>query len=271
MASVVNTNVMSINAQRNLMSTQADMATTIQRLSSGLRINSAKDDAAGLAIAEGMTSQVRGLEVAKRNAADGISIAQTAEGALGEITNNVQRIRELAVQAASDTLTTADRTNMAKEITQLDAENARIIGNTEFNGTALLTGALNLNIQVGANKGETIALKTDDVSAINSGTAKIDISDAAKAATSLDDLDTDLATLNGARATLGAIQNRFDSVISNISNYSENLQAARSRIQDTDFAQETANMTRNQILSQAGTAMVSQANSIPQGVLSLLG
>ncbi|CAG0912161.1 unnamed protein product, partial [Cyprideis torosa] len=142
---------------------------------------------------------------------------------------------------------------------------------TEFNGTSLLDAALNLNIQVGANKGETIALKTDNVSAIKAANAGVDISTAALSATALDDLDKDLATLNGARATLGAVQNRFESVISNISNYSENLQAARSRIQDTDFASETANLTRNQILSQAGTAMVSQANSIPQGVLSLLG
>lgn len=276
MASVVNTNVMSINAQRNLAKTQNSMATTIQRLSSGLRINSAKDDAAGLAVAEGMTSQIRGLGVAQRNASDGISMAQTAEGALGQITNNLQRMRELSVQSANEALGASDRTNLQKEVTQLEAEIIRIVDTTEFNGKNLLDaagGATNdFNIQVGANGTDQIAIKIDGMKGMSSYTAgTIDASTAAGATAAIAALDTDIDTVVGARATLGATQNRFEAVISNISNYSENLQAARSRITDTDFASETAAMTRNQILSQAGTSMVSQANSIPQGVLSLLG
>ncbi|MGV6857376.1 MAG: flagellin N-terminal helical domain-containing protein [bacterium] len=276
MASVVNTNVMSINAQRNLAKTQNSMATTIQRLSSGLRINSAKDDAAGLAVAEGMTSQIRGLGVAQRNASDGISMAQTAEGALGQITNNLQRMRELSVQSANEALGASDRTNLQKEVTQLESEIIRIVDTTEFNGKNLLDaagGATNdFNIQVGANGTDQIAIKIDGMKGMSSYTAgTIDASTAAGATAAIAALDTDIDTVVGARATLGATQNRFEAVISNISNYSENLQAARSRITDTDFASETAAMTRNQILSQAGTSMVSQANSIPQGVLSLLG
>ncbi|MGV6857685.1 MAG: flagellin N-terminal helical domain-containing protein [bacterium] len=286
MASVVNTNVMSINAQRNLMKTQNDMASTIQRLSSGLRINSAKDDAAGLAVSEGMTSQIRGLEMAKRNANDGISMAQTAEGALGQISNNVQRIRELAVQSSNGALSDADRAHLQKEADELSFENKRIVDTTEFNGQNLLNKAVgattDFNIQVGANGTDQIALKVDGVNDLNSigaAAGDVDISTEAAAKALLSNgaatgagttLDDDLFNLNAARATLGASQNRFESVIDNIGNYSENLQAARSRIQDTDFAAETANLTRNQILSQAGTAMVSQANSMPQSVLSLL-
>ncbi len=282
MASVVNTNVMSINAQRNLMQTQNDMATTIQRLSSGLRINSAKDDAAGLAVSEGMTAQIRGLDIAKRNANDGISMAQTAESALGQINNNQQRIRELAVQSANGALSDADRSHLQKEVNQLTDEITRIVDTTEFNGKNLLDAAdgatTDVNIQVGANGGDQIAMKIDGMKGLGTydatgGTTNktvVDVSTGAAATTAIATMDTSLDTVTAARATLGATQNRFDAVISNISNYSENLQAARSRITDTDFASETANLTRNQILSQAGTAMVSQANSMPQSVLSLL-
>ena len=290
MASVVNTNVMSISAQRNLMNTQNSMATTIERLSSGLRINSAKDDAAGLSIAEGMTAQVRGLDVAKRNANDAISMAQTAEGALDQITNNVQRIRELAVQSSNGSLSDADRAHLQKEVDELSFENKRIIENTTFNGNKLLdvatsqdaSSTTDFTIQVGANNGETIDLKIEGVNDINSvGAAAGDVDISTQAAaqallgTSASDgtgttLDDDLFNINASRASLGSYQNRFESVIQNISTASENVQAARSRIQDADFAAETANLTRNQILSQAGTAMVSQANSMPQSVLSLL-
>ncbi len=290
MASIVNTNVMSINAQRNLMQTQNDMATTIQRLSSGLRINSAKDDAAGLAVSEGMTAQIRGLDIAKRNANDGISMAQTAEAALGQISNNVQRIRELAVQSSNGALSDNDRAHLQKEVDALSFENKRIVETTEFNGKTLLntatsqdaTSTTDFNIQVGANGNDQIALKIEGVNNLNSiaaaaGDVDVSTEAAAKALLSAGGadgagttLDDDLFNLNASRASLGASQNRFESVINNISNYSENLQAARSRIQDTDFAAETANLTRNQILSQAGTAMVSQANSLPQSVLSLL-
>ncbi len=278
MASVVNTNVMSINAQRNLAQTQGEMATTIQRLSSGLRINSAKDDAAGLAVSERMTTQIRGLAVAQRNASDGISMAQTAEGALGQITNNLQRMRELSVQSANEALADGDRAHLQKEVTQLEAEIIRIVDTTEFNGQKLLDGTGGVAndgvfaIQVGANGTDQIKINLDDMSKLKSNVAgTIDATDSAKATAAIALIDADLDAVVGARATLGATQNRFEAVISNISNYSENLQGARSRIMDTDFASETANMTRNQILSQAGTSMVSQANSIPQGVLSLLG
>ncbi|MGV6857684.1 MAG: flagellin N-terminal helical domain-containing protein, partial [bacterium] len=241
----------------------------------------AKDDAAGLAVAEGMTSQIRGLEVAKRNANDGISMAQTAEAALGQINNNQQRIRELAVQSANGALSDPDRAHLQKEVTQLTDEITRIVDTTEFNGKSLLNAAggatTDVNIQVGANGTDQIAMKIDGMKGIGTydasgtpGTKVVDISTAGAATTAIGTLDTSLDTVTAARATLGATQNRFDAVISNISNYSENLQASRSRITDTDFATETANLTRNQILSQAGTAMVSQANSMPQSVLSLL-
>lgn len=277
MAAVINTNVMSLNAQRQLANTQADMAQTIQRLSSGLRINSAKDDAAGLAVSEGMTSQIRGLVIAERNANDGISVAQTAEGALGQITDNLQRIRELAVQSSNEVMAAADRGHIQKEVDQLTDEISRIMNTTEFNGQALLDGSTaTLNIQVGPNGTDQIALNLTDISALNSaagGAGAIDITgaDGTAAVAAIAQLDADLDAVVGHRATLGATQNRFESVISNIANYSENLQGARSRIMDTDFASETAAMTRNQILSQAGTSMVAQANQVPQGVLSLLG
>lgn len=277
MAAVINTNVMSLNAQRQLANTQADMAQTIQRLSSGLRINSAKDDAAGLAVSEGMTSQIRGLAIAERNANDGISVAQTAEGALGQITDNLQRIRELAVQSSNEVMAAADRGHIQKEVDQLTDEISRIMNTTEFNGQALLDGSTaTLNIQVGPNGTDQIALNLTDISALNSaagGAGAIDITgaDGTAAVAAIAQLDADLDAVVGHRATLGATQNRFESVISNIANYSENLQGARSRIMDTDFASETAAMTRNQILSQAGTSMVAQANQVPQGVLSLLG
>lgn len=277
MAAVINTNVMSLNAQRQLANTQADMAQTIQRLSSGLRINSAKDDAAGLAVSEGMTSQIRGLAIAERNANDGISVAQTAEGALGQITDNLQRIRELAVQSSNEVMAAADRDHIQKEVDQLTDEISHIMNTTEFNGQALLDGSTaTLNIQVGPNGTDQIALNLTDISALNSaagGAGAIDITgaDGTAAVAAIAQLDADLDAVVGHRATLGATQNRFESVISNIANYSENLQGARSRIMDTDFASETAAMTRNQILSQAGTSMVAQANQVPQGVLSLLG
>ena len=277
MASVINTNIMSLNAQRQLAITQASMTRTIQQLSSGLRINSAKDDAAGLAVAEGMTTQIRGLAVAKRNANDAISLAQTAEGALGQITDNLQRIRELAVQASNDTMTASDRAHTQKEVDQLTAEINRVITQTNFNGQELLDGSTaTMDIQVGANNGETITMNLTDLSGLttnNAAAATIDITGAtgANARTAITTLDTDLDAVVGHRATLGAMQNRFESIISSISSYSENLRASRSRIIDTDFAAATADMTRNQILSQAGTSMVAQANQIPQGVLSLLG
>ena len=273
MAQVINTNVMSLNAQRNLSTNSASLATTIQRLSSGLRINSAKDDAAGLAISQRMTTQVRGMDVAARNANDGISLAQTAEGALSSIGENMQRIRELAVQAANGTNSAEDRAALQKEVTQLSDEITRVKNNSSFNGTKLLDGSTaSFTIQVGADAGSDnrIDISTVDMTATATAVAALDISSASGATAALTAIDTQLQTVNTARADLGAIQNRFSSVISNLQNSSENLSAARSRIQDTDYAKETAELTRTQILQQAGTAMLAQAKSVPQNVLSLL-
>ena len=381
---VINTNVMSLNAQRNLSSSSNDLATSIQRLSTGLRINSAKDDAAGLAISERFTSQIRGLNQAVRNANDGISLAQTAEGALGEVANNLQRIRELAVQSSNATNSNSDRTALQAEVSQLLSEINRVADQTSFNGVNLIDGSFaGAVFQIGANAGEniTVASLTDantavlgsvsqatggalsvaassitgfgtaiaaggvtingvDIGAISaassaaeragqlanainevsqqtgvgasydsatgqltlnseavitvagttndateagfangaigtvSTTTGIDtltIANYAGAQTAISLVDSALTSINGARADLGALQSRFESVVSNLQVTSENLSASRSRIQDTDFAAETAALTRGQILQQAGTAMLAQANAAPQNVLSLLG
>ena len=370
--SMINTNVMSLNAQRNLATNSASLGTTIQRLSSGLRINSAKDDAAGLAISERFTTQIRGLNQAARNANDGISLAQTAEGAMAEIGNNLQRIRELAVQSSNATNSQTDRDALQAEVSQLQSEIQRVATQTEFNGTKLLDGNFSGQaFQVGANAGQLITVdaiasaqtnalgntllagKTGTAAATDAATSGLSINGVAidnvtaqgsAAATgaaivkainaktsatnvvaSLDSsnkivltsikegasivvagsnagdgigtgtttatskftsdvnissfagaqqailiMDNALTAVNSSRAQLGAIQNRFSSVISNLNTTSENLSASRSRIRDTDFAKETAELTRTQILTQAGTAMLAQANQAPQSVLSLL-
>ena len=385
MASIINTNISSLTAQRNLSSSQNALATSMQRISSGMRINSAKDDAAGLAISERMTSQIKGLTQASRNANDGISLAQTAEGALGTIGNNLQRIRELAVQSRNATNSTDDRAALQKEVGQLKAEIDRVANTTSFNGTKLLDGSFtSQKFQVGANQGETVnvsgianantaalgswtsvdtysatttgaapagfggitanaftingmgigavvagtdaatqganvaaainkksaetgvvatAAGTGAITLTSSGSTPITvggtltntgltasttaatITAAGSAQTGFAGLSVDtvdgadnamlamdaaLKSVNAARADLGAIQNRFESVVSNLSTTTENLSASRSRIQDADFAAETASMSRSQILQQAGTAMVAQANQLPQSVLSLL-
>ncbi len=282
MAQTINTNVASLNAQRNLNSSQGSLGTTLQRLSSGLRVNSAKDDSAGLAIAERMNTQVRGMNVAIRNANDGISLAQTAESALGKIGDNLQRMRELAVQSANDTNSADDRTMLDTEFKQLALENARVITNTKFNGQELLTGsggtAGEFTFQVGANTSvdNQITVSTLDIaSAMGSGTqgagttATLGAS-AGNARSAMDNIDAAIKAIGTSRATFGAAQNRFDAVISNLQVASENQAAARGRIMDADFATETANLSRTQILQQAGTAMLAQANSLPQNVLSLL-
>ncbi|HEY1140630.1 MAG TPA: flagellin [Lysobacter sp.] len=385
--SIINTNVMSLNSQRNLATNSASLATTIQRLSSGLRINSAKDDAAGLAISERFSTQIRGMNQAARNANDGISLAQTAEGALGEIGNNLQRIRELAVQSRNATNSDDDRAALQKEVAQLKSEIDRVADQTSFNGTKLLDGSFTAQaFQIGANQGQTItvdnitdaniaslgswtepatttytqttasAAATDatlgmsidingvtistadgaadataaaaafktafdtakadplntalanvtmasdgkitstdatltlanltNVGGVTAGTtngtasqvagaahtgfAALDISTTAGADNAILAMDAALKSVNSARADLGAVQNRFTSVIANLNTTAENLTASRSRIRDTDFAKETAELTRTQILTQAGTAMLAQANQAPQGVLSLL-
>lgn len=260
----INTNIQSLNAQRNLSMSQSALSTSMQRLSSGLRVNSAKDDAAGLAIATRMDSQVRGMNVAIRNANDGISFAQTADGALGKVTDAMQRMRELTVQSLNGTNSDADRANMNAEFGQLDAEITRL-GTTQFNGTGVFGGSA-LSMQVGANASETISIAAVAAPVAVGGT----IGTAAGAALALTALDLGLTTNNSTRATLGAVQNRFESVVANLRIASENQAAARGRIMDADFAVETANLSRGQILQQAGTAMVAQANQLPQGVLALL-
>jgi flagellin len=268
MALSINTNVMSLAAQRNLSRTETGLQTSIERLSSGLRVNSAKDDAAGLAIATRIDAQVRGLNVAIRNAGDAISLAQTAEGGLSEITNMLQRMRELAVQSANATNSASDRANLNAEYQALDAEITRQVGATTFNGIAIIgAGAGAQTFQVGANNGDTILVTTADVSAAAAGGDILDVTNANLALTAVDTA-MDLVTTN--RALYGATQNRFQSVINNLSVAAENQAAARSRIMDADFAMETANLTRLQIMQQAGTAMVAQANAIPQSVLTLL-
>jgi flagellin len=261
----INTNTMSINAQRNLASTATSLARSMERLSSGLRVNSAKDDAAGLAIAERMDAQTRGMNVAIRNSNDAISMAQTAEGALGVISANLQRMRELAVQGANGTNGTADVTSLDSEYALLAAENTRVIGATKFNGTAVL-GGVNLNFQVGANNGDTINITTAAITLTGTtlGTTTT------TAAAEITKLDADIDTITTLRGTWGASQNRFEQVITNLRVGAENSAASHGRIVDADYAQETSNLTRAQVLQQAGTAMVAQANQGPNGVLALL-
>lgn len=376
MPSVINTNLASLNTQRNLSSSQSALATSIQRLSTGMRVNSARDDAAGLAIAERMNSQVRGLTVAARNANDGVSLAQTAEGSLGKIGDMVQRIRELAVQSSNATNSADDRASLQSEVAQLKEEIDRVATTTNFNGTKLLDGSFtSAKFQVGSNAGESITVSSitnaqlagmgvvnrastqsstaitdltatsagdltvngvdigvlsaagttqerqaqvvDAINRISSTTgvgaffdtannvialtssstitltgaagakvgfvaadsataaasanmASLDISSYGGAQLAIQQADAAQKQINTARASLGAVQSRFDNAIANIQINSENTTAARSRIMDTDFASETANLTRGQILQQAGTAMLSQANQLPQQVLSLL-
>ena len=286
MPQTINTNIASLNAQRSLGMNQSSLATAMQRLSSGLRVNSAKDDAAGLAIAERMSSQVRGMNVAVRNANDGISLAQTAEGALGKVADSLQRMRELAVQSANDTNSASDKNSLDKEFGELAKEIQRVLGATTFNGKHVLgSEAGNLQFQVGANTtaNDTIDITTSDlttdasITAVagtdNTGAGRSVIDSTANTTAIhgvIDAIDTALTTVNAQRATLGASQSRFDSVISILQVSVENQTAARSRIMDADFAAETANLSRSQILQQAGNAMVAQANQLPNQVLKLL-
>ena len=281
MAQIINTNIMSLNAQRNLSATQSALATSVQRLSTGLRVNSAKDDAAGLAIAERMNTQVRGMNVAIRNANDAISLSQTAEGALSKINDMGQRMRELAVQSANATNNETDRASLDAEFQALSAEIKRNLEGTSFNGTKLFAALATMTFQVGANNTATdqIAVVTTNLTADTTmtgilggggGATAADIKNVDKSREALDKLDKMLATVNAKRAEFGATQNRFEAVIQTLQVSAENQTAARSRIMDADFASETAALTRSQVLQQAGTAMLSQANSLPNNVLSLL-
>ena len=307
MSLFVNTNVSSINAQRQLGTSGSTLDTAFQRLSSGLRINSAKDDAAGLQISNRLTSQIQGLEQGNRNANDGISLAQTAEGALDEVTNMFQRIRTLALQAANGTNTDTDRDALGREVTQLREEINRVASSTTFGGTNLLDGTFSAEFQVGADANQTISVSlatvigssgqavslaanggfsvsglafatsgvTGDASfaaSNNFGAAStLSLSDANKAQSVLAAVDGIIAVIDAKRAELGAKQNRFASTIRNQENIIENVSSARSRIRDTDFATETANLTRAQILQQASSTILAQANQRPQAALSLLG
>ncbi len=286
MPQTINTNLVSLNAQRNLSTSQASLATSMQRLSSGLRVNSAKDDAAGLSIAERMNTQVRGMNVAMRNANDGISLAQVGEGALGKVGDLFQRMRELAVQSANGTNSTADRASLNEEFVQLAQEATRTLGGTKFNGQNILGTTNDATFQIGANNStdlDQITVTAFDWSSNTNitnllGTALItgtsaptaNITDTTGARASLDAIDVAIDTINSQRATFGAIQNRFENVVSNLMVATENQTAARSRIMDADYAAETSALSRSQILQQAGNAMVAQANQLPQQVLSLL-
>jgi flagellin len=303
MPQTINTNLNSLNAQKNLSSSQSALATSMQRLSSGLRVNGAADDAAGLSIAERMTAQVRGMAVAGRNANDAISLAQTAEGALGSVGNLFQRMRELAVQAANATNTASDRASLNQEFGQLAQEATRTLGGTQFNGKSILSDTAALNFQIGANTTTSGTSGVDQISvegfgwtanasitavlgtvvlsgpladtngaaiATNSPAITIAGTDGIAAAAVISKLDTAIDAVNTQRANYGAVQNRFNNVVSNLQTASENQTAARSRIMDADYAVETSNLSRANILQQAGNAMVAQANQLPQQVLSLL-
>ena len=273
MAFAINTNVQSLNAQNNLQKATKNLGTTFQRLSSGLRINQAKDDSAGLSISDRMTAQVRGLNQSVRNANDAISLVQVAEGALEETTNALQRMRELAVQASNDTYTDADRADMKAELDQLIQEITQISTNTEFNNQALLDGTYDNKIMhVGADKDQTVVVSIEAAGGANLLAATgSGINTQASAEQAITDLDAALDSVADIRATLGSYQNRFESIISNLANVSENTSASRSRIMDADIAAETASLTQNAIMQQAGTAILAQANQQPQIALQLLG
>lgn len=270
MGNVAQTNVASLNAQRNLYKTNNQLTTTFQRLSSGFRINSAKDDAAGLVISNQLSAQIVSLNVAVRNANDGISVAQTAEGAMQEVTNLLLRGREIAMSAASGQNSTDARTALNAEYTAIGAEITRISAQTEFGGQTLLNAANTFSIQVGADSGNTIDVVTANVAGVGSAVTAGSLTTTTNASTALGVLDTQLTTIDTARGNLGAQQNRLSSTIANLQNVVENVSASRSRIRDTDFATETANLARSQILQQAGLSILAQANASNQSILSLL-
>jgi flagellin len=281
MSMFVNTNVSSLNAQRQLFDVSNSLSTSFERLSSGFRINSAADDAAGLQITDRMTSQVQGLNQAVRNANDAISLSQTAEGALSETTTALQRIRTLAIQSQNGINSSADRVALQKEVSALRTEISRISTTTQFAGVNILSGDFSAKFLVGANAGQTISVNlssptltragVNGFSATGLGITGSDVLTSGNASSMLANIDTAISAIGGLRADLGALQNRFQSTIRNLSNISENVSAARSQIKDTDFATETANLTRNQIIQQASTTVLSQANQRPQAALQLLG
>jgi flagellin len=279
----VNTNVSSLNAQRQLFDVSNSLSTSFERLSSGFRINSAADDAAGLQITDRMTSQVQGLNQAVRNANDAISLSQTAEGALSETTTALQRIRTLAVQSQNGINSDSDREALQKEVDALRTEISRIATTTQFAGVDVLSGAFSAKFLVGANSGQTISVNLSSQALTRANVQGFsatglglvggnnDVLTSENASAMMASIDNAISAIGGLRADLGALQNRFQSTIRNLSNISENVSAARSQIKDTDFATETANLTRNQIIQQASTTVLAQANQRPQAALSLLG
>jgi flagellin len=274
MSMFVNTNVASLNAQRQLSNSGSALSTSFERLSSGFRINRAADDAAGMQISDRMTSQIQGLNQAIRNANDGVSLVQTAEGAMQEVTTSLQRIRQLAVQSQNGINSSSDRAALQKEVSALKTEISRIGTTTQFGGVDLLTGTYSAKFLVGANGGQTISVnlsRSGGYGASGLSVGSVDISTASGASAALTSIDNALSSLGGARADLGALQNRFQSTIRNLASVSENVSNARSQIRDTDFASETAELTRNQIVQQASLSVLSQANQRPQTALSLLG
>ncbi|WP_100642158.1 flagellin [Alteromonas facilis] len=275
----VNTNVSAINAQRQLFNSGQALNTSFERLSSGFRINRAADDAAGLQITDRLTSQIQGLNQAVRNANDAISLTQTAEGALAETTIALQRIRQLAIQSQNGINSSSDRSALQKEVSALKSEITRIATDTEFNGVKLLDAGFSAVFLVGAEGGQTISVNLSagklqgatSFSTAGLGLTDTSVTSASNASAAIGVIDTAISAIGGIRADLGALQNRFQSTIRNLSNISENVAAARSRIKDTDFAAETAELTRNQIVQQASISVLSQANQRPQAALSLLG
>jgi flagellin len=268
-------NVEASNAHRLLSNTNAQLSKSMERLSSGLRINRAADDAAGLAVSEGMRSQIRGMNVASRNAQDGVSMVQVADGALGNVGDMLQRVRDLAVQASNGTLTDSQRMNLDTEVQQVLTEIGKTGTDTEFNGIKILAGSVAtaasaVTLQVGANASQSIAFTIATVSASDLGISGIAVSTAASASAAIASLDAAINTVTTNRANLGAIQNRLESTINRLGMTSENVQAAESRIRDADMASEMIDFTKNQILQQSGTAMLAQANQAPSSILSLL-
>lgn len=269
---VINTNVAALRAQNAVGSANERLAAAQERLSTGSRINSASDDAAGLSIATGFTSDIRGLNQGIRNASDGIALAQTAEGALEEVTNILQRVRELAVQSSNGTLDAEDRGFLDTEVTELTAQITDILSNTEFNGVSLFstTSGTDVTVDIAIDAGRTVTLTSTGIDGANLSAAALDVSSTTNAATAITNVDTALSDVNSVRSSLGAGQNRLESAINNLTTTSTNLADARSRIEDADFAEETTALAKAQILSQASTNILAQANQSQQNVLSLL-
>ncbi len=270
MSIVVNTNIGSLNAQRSLAESSRELATAMERLSSGKKINSAADDAAGFAIAERMTAQVRGLNMATKNANDGLAMLSTIENATNDVTDMLQRIRELTVQAANDTNGSADRGYLQAEVDSLVAEIDRVSSNTVYNNKVVLDGSLSGKIQVGTDSGQTIDFSISSIASTDLGIDALDLSDAANAATALTALDTAIEQMAGDRAGYGALANRLEYTVSNLMNVAEFTTAARSRIEDADFAAESARLAKAQVLQQTGTAMLAQANASSQLAIQLI-